>query len=144
MQGGAGRRTGLSARRARRTKSRGYSRPRQTMADQSILKSAVLPASPMPLFRRKWTDPTHLKLGSPGPSSALPWTILATQRSPAATHKTILLWFLTSPSYMWCSLPSCWWGKGIWQTMVGGRLLTWRYLSRVSKVGGPMRRSRGR
>ena len=50
MQGGAGRRTGLSARRARRTKSRGYSRPRQTMADQSILKSAVLPASPMPLF----------------------------------------------------------------------------------------------
>ena len=50
MQGGAGRRTGLSARRARRTKSRGYSRPRQTMADQSILKSAVLPASPMPLL----------------------------------------------------------------------------------------------
>ena len=50
MQGGAGRRTGLSARRARRTKSRGYSRPRQTMADQSILKSAVLPASLMPLF----------------------------------------------------------------------------------------------
>ena len=50
MQGGAGRRTGLSARRARRTKSRGYSRPRQTMADQSILISAVLPASPMPLF----------------------------------------------------------------------------------------------
>ena len=41
---------GLSARRARRTKSRGYSRPRQTMADQSILKSAVLPASPMPLL----------------------------------------------------------------------------------------------
>ena len=27
-----------------------YSRPRQTMADQSILISAVLPASPMPLF----------------------------------------------------------------------------------------------
>ena len=51
VQGGAGRRTGLSARRARRTKSRGYSRPTQTMADQSILKSAVLPASPMPLFR---------------------------------------------------------------------------------------------
>ena len=50
MQGGAGRRTGLSARRARRTKSRGYSRPTQTMADQSILKSAVLPASPMPLY----------------------------------------------------------------------------------------------
>ena len=50
MQGGAGRHTGLSARRARRTKSRGYSRPRQTMAGQSILKSAVLPASPMPLF----------------------------------------------------------------------------------------------
>ena len=54
MQGGAGRRTGLSARRARRTKSRGYSRPTQTMADQSILKSAVLPASPMPLFQKNW------------------------------------------------------------------------------------------
>ena len=50
MQGGAGRRTGLSARRARRTKSRGYSRPRQTMEDQSILKSAVLRASLMPLL----------------------------------------------------------------------------------------------
>ena len=50
MQGGAGRRTGLSARRAQRTKSRGYNRPRQTVADQSILKYAVLPASPMPLL----------------------------------------------------------------------------------------------
>ena len=59
MQGGAGRRTGLSAQRARRTKSRGYSRPRQTMADQSILKSAVLPASPMPLLPEK---PTCWKL----------------------------------------------------------------------------------
>ena len=61
MQGGAGRRTGLSARRARRTKSRGYSRPRQTMADQSILKSAVLPASLMPLFL------------SSGPTSVWSW-----------------------------------------------------------------------
>ena len=58
MQGGAGRRTSLSARRARRTKSRGYSRPRQTMADQSILKSAVLPASPMPLLP---TTPTYIR-----------------------------------------------------------------------------------
>merc|ERR1711990_972565 len=53
MRGGAGRHNGLSARRARRTKSRGYSRPKQTMADQSILKSAVLPASPMPLYYRE-------------------------------------------------------------------------------------------
>ena len=62
MQRGAGQPTGLSARRARRTKSRGLylqqllsnadqSRPRQTVADQSILRSAVLPASPMPLFK---------------------------------------------------------------------------------------------
>ena len=26
-------------------------------------------------------------------------------------------------SWLWCCLPWCQWGKGIWQTMVGGRLL---------------------
>ena len=37
MQGGAGGRTGLSGRRGGRTKSRDYSRPRQTIADQGRL-----------------------------------------------------------------------------------------------------------
>ena len=88
MQGGAGRRTGLSARRARRTKSRVYSRPRQTMADQSILKSAVLPASPMPLFHYTQTTKKTLKVFKmlshvnlilwPVRPSPRPWNVLVT------------------------------------------------------------------
>ena len=52
-----------------------YSRPRQTMADQNILNSAVLPASPMPLF---WLTLTNTNLRRAGLSIQ---TTLALQES---------------------------------------------------------------